>query len=157
MNTGTSTTTGTTGSGTGTSGTATTGSGIGTSGTATTGSTTTNTTTSASNVGAADASNKTDADNTRVNKRDRKDATTTPMDQGGSETDRKITQQIRKAVMDDKSLSFSAKNVKIITTDGKVTLRGTVKNDQERAAIEAAAQKVAGQGRIDNQIEVERK
>jgi osmotically-inducible protein OsmY len=76
------------------------------------------------------------------------------MDQRNNETDLKITQQIRKAVMGDNSLSFTAKNVKIITIGGKVTLRGPVKTAQERTAIEDAARKVAGVTQVDNQIEV---
>ena len=55
--------------------------------------------------------------------------------------------------MDDDSLSFTAKNVKIITQDGKVTLRGPVKSAQERSAIGVAAKKFAA-GRVDNQLEV---
>jgi len=94
----------------------------------------------------------TDADNSRVNQRDRNSATLTPMDQGTSESDRKITQQIRQDLMKDKSLSFTAKNVKIITIDGKVTLRGPVKSDAERSAIEAAARRVTGN--VESQLEV---
>jgi hypothetical protein len=93
-------------------------------------------------------------DNTGVNERDRNDPSLTPMDQGGSEADRKTTQQIRQAVMADDSLSFTAKNIKIITREGKVTLRGPVKNAQERAAIESAAARVAGAGQVDNQLEI---
>lgn len=94
-------------------------------------------------------------DNTKVNWRDTDSAALTPMDQGNNESDLKITQQIRQAVMSDGSLSFTAKNVKIITVGGKVTLRGPVKTDAERAAIEAAARKVAGAS-IDNQLEVKK-
>lgn len=93
-------------------------------------------------------------DNTKINKRDKDSAALTPMDQGGSEGDRKITQQIRQAVMKDGSLSFTAKNAKIITIDGKVTLRGPVNSAAERSAIEAAAKAVAGVTRVDNQLEV---
>jgi hypothetical protein len=95
-------------------------------------------------------------DNTKVNKRDTNDAALTPMDQSNEKTDLKITQQIRQAVMADGSLSFTAKNVKIITQGGKVTLRGPVKSDQERSNIEAAARKVAGVTQVDNQIEVKK-
>ncbi len=94
-------------------------------------------------------------DNTKVNKRDTDSAALTPMDQGNGKTDLDITQQIRKAVMADGSLSFTAKNVKIITVKGKVTLRGPVNSDAERSAIEAAARKVAG-AQVDNQIEVKK-
>lgn len=107
-----------------------------------------------SNPPAANPPSGTQPDNTAVNKRDRGDSTLTPMDQGGSEGDRKITQQIRQAVVGDGSLSFSAKNVKVITVNGKVTLRGTVNTSDERAAVERAAVKVAGAGRVDNQLEV---
>jgi len=95
-------------------------------------------------------------DNTKVNERDRDAAAPTPLDQRENETDLKITQQIRQAVMADKSLSFTAKNVKIITQGGKVTLRGPVNTMQERSAIEAAARKVAGATQIDNQLEVKK-
>lgn len=98
----------------------------------------------------------TKADNTKRNERDRSSAALTPMDQGGGQTDLKITQQIRQAVMADKSLSFTAKNVKIITSNGKVTLRGPVNSEQERSAIEAAARKVAGTTQVDNQLEVKK-
>ena len=93
-------------------------------------------------------------DNSRINQRDRNSAALTPMDQGTSEADRTMTQQIRQAVMRDKALSFSAKNVKIITINGKVTLRGPVKTDAERAAIEADARGVAGGAQVDSQLEI---
>ena len=96
----------------------------------------------------------TDAANTRVNERDREEGTLTPLDQKENQSDREITQRIRKAVVGDDSLSFSAKNVKIITRDGKVTLRGAVKTDQERSSIERAATTVAGPTSVVNQLEV---
>ncbi len=100
-------------------------------------------------------SQSTSADNTRVNRRDRGGATLTPMDQGPSDADRKITRDIRQAVMSDSTLSFTAKNVKIITVDGRVTLRGPVKTEAERSAIEAAARKVVGNGAlVESQIEL---
>jgi len=95
-------------------------------------------------------------DNTKVNERDRNSTALTPMDQSNAKTDLKITQQIRQAVMADGTLSFSAKNVKIITQGGKVTLRGPVKSEQERSNIEAAARKVAGVAEVDNQLEVKK-
>lgn len=95
-----------------------------------------------------------DADNTAINQRDRNSDALTPMDQGTSQADRSITMRIRQAVMHDSSLSFTAKNVKIITINGKVTLRGPVKTDAERTAIENAARKVAGSAQIDSQLEV---
>lgn len=93
-------------------------------------------------------------DNTKANQRDTDSAAVTPIDQGENASDLKVTQQIRQAVMADGSLSFTAKNVKIITLNGKVTLRGPVNTAAERASIEGAARKVAGAGMVDNQIEV---
>ena len=95
-----------------------------------------------------------DADNTRVNVRDRGGANVTPMDQGNNAIDLKITQTIRKAVMADSTLSFTAKNVKIITSGAKVVLRGPVKTAQERASIEATARATAGVTDVDDKLEV---
>ena len=97
-----------------------------------------------------------DADDTERNERDRKDTTLTPMDQGGSEGDRTITQEIRRAVVAQDGLSTNAKNVKIITVDGVVTLRGPVKTADEKATIATLAGRTAGVKRVDNQLEVER-
>jgi len=112
----------------------------------------------ATNAAGLPAQNPTNGapDNSRVNARDRDPKALTPMDQGGSEADRKITQAIRQAVVKDGSLSFTAKNVKIITINGKVTLRGPVKSDAERASIEAAAKSAAGVTQVDNQLEVKK-
>ncbi|MEI9949352.1 MAG: BON domain-containing protein [Pseudomonadota bacterium] len=93
-------------------------------------------------------------DNSGVNARDKGGQALTPMDQGPSASDRKITQLIRQAVVKDGSLSFTAKNVKIITINGKVTLRGPVNTAAERTAIEAAAKNVAGVAQVDNQLDV---
>lgn len=93
-------------------------------------------------------------DNTGRNVRDRSGVTLTPGDQSESETDRTLTQEIRKAVVADDSLSTMAKNIKIITIDGVVTLRGPVQNLQEKANIETKAQRIAGLDKIDNQLEV---
>jgi len=94
------------------------------------------------------------ADNTALNERDSAGATTTPVDQGQNETDLAITSNIRKAIVEDKALSVNAENVKIITNGGAVTLRGPVKSEQEKSAIEAKAKQVAGVSRIDNQLEI---
>jgi len=97
-----------------------------------------------------------DADDTERNVRDRKDTTLTPTDQGGSESDRTITQEIRRAVMAQDGFSTNAKNVKIITVDGVVTLRGPVKTADEKATIATLAGRTAGAKRVDNQLELER-
>jgi hyperosmotically inducible periplasmic protein len=93
-------------------------------------------------------------DNTGRNVRDRGGETKTPGDQSESEADRTITQNIRKALTADDSLSTNAKNVKIITNDGTVTLRGPVKSEKEKTDIEAKAKQVAGVKKVDNQLEI---
>jgi osmotically-inducible protein OsmY len=65
-----------------------------------------------------------------------------------------VTQQIRKAVVADKSLSTMAKNIKIITANGVVTLRGPVKSSQEKGMIEAKAQQIAGADKVNSQLEI---
>ena len=96
-----------------------------------------------------------DADNSAKNVRDRNDATLTPGDQGTSPADRETTQKIRKAlVIDASGYSATAKNIKIITVNGKVTLRGPVKTDAEKTGIVTIAKSVAGDGNVEDQLEV---
>lgn len=94
------------------------------------------------------------ADNSGKNVRDRQDAAVTSGDQSNSQSDLTITQEIRKAVVADKDLSTNAHNVKIITANGVVTLRGPVKSAEEKANIGVKAEHVAGVTRVDNQIEI---
>ncbi len=94
------------------------------------------------------------ADNTSKNQRDRSGETRTSGDQSNNQEDVKITAAIRRAVVGDKSLSMTAKNVKIITANGTVTLRGPVNNDAEKTKIAELAQSAAGGAKIDNQLEV---
>ena len=94
------------------------------------------------------------ADNTSKNQRDRSGETRTSGDQSNSSEDVKITATIRRAIVGDQSLSATAKNVKIITADGTVTLRGPVQNAAEKAKIAELAQAAAGNAKIDNQLEV---
>jgi osmotically-inducible protein OsmY len=98
-----------------------------------------------------------DADNSAKNARDRGDQTVTPADQGGSAADREVTANVRKAIVADDALSMNAHNVKVITKDGVVTLRGPVKNASEKTSVAAKAQKIAGVKRVDNQLEIEKK
>jgi len=95
-----------------------------------------------------------DADNTGRNARDRSDATLTPGDQGSSDSDREITRGVRRTLNTNDQFSTMAKNIKIITVNGKVPLRGPVNSEQERQAIAAAAQSAAGTATIDDQLEV---
>jgi hyperosmotically inducible protein len=103
--------------------------------------------------GAADPTRN--ADNTKINERDRH-GTLTPMSQGNSGDETKITAAIRRGLMSDKSLSFTAKNVKIITVGTTVTLRGPVNSDQEKATIETRAKQTAGVTDVDDQLEVKK-
>jgi hyperosmotically inducible protein len=68
--------------------------------------------------------------------------------------DRELTKKIRAALHDDQSLSTYAHNIKIITQDGKVTLRGPVRSEEEKAAIEAKAVAVAGESNVINHLQV---
>lgn len=79
----------------------------------------------------------------------------TPTDQAENEADRQISANIRKAIVADDALSTNAHNVKIITSAGNVTLRGPIKNQQEKASIEAKAKQVAGVMKVDSFLEVE--
>jgi hyperosmotically inducible periplasmic protein len=93
-------------------------------------------------------------DNTGRNVRDRSGATLTPGDQSTHKADLKLTRRIRQAVVADDSLSTTAHNVKIITINGVVTLRGPVNSTQEKATIDAKAQQIAGATKVDNQLEI---
>lgn len=97
----------------------------------------------------------TDADNTAQNVRDRSGNTLTPVNQGTSDADMETTREIRKQIMADESLSVNAHNVKVITLNGKVTLRGTVNNPDEKRKIADIAAKVATPGNVDDQLQVE--
>lgn len=92
-------------------------------------------------------------DNTAKNQRDRDGTSTTPIDQGENEADRKITAEIRKAVIAHEGMSINGQNCKIITRNGVVTLRGPVASDAEKAAIEAKARAVAGVTQVVNELE----
>jgi hyperosmotically inducible protein len=97
---------------------------------------------------------KAEPDNTATNERDRSGETKTSGDQSNSSADLKITQDIRRALMKDSELSTTAKNIKIITDNGQVTLRGPVKNAQEKAKIDQLARSAAGGAKIDDQLDV---
>ena len=97
---------------------------------------------------------KAEPDNTATNERDRSGETQTSGDQSNSSADLKITQDIRQALMKDSELSTTAKNIKIITDNGQVTLRGPVKNAQEKAKIDQLARSAAGGAKIDDQLDV---
>jgi hypothetical protein len=93
------------------------------------------------------------ADDTGRNARDRDGMTMTPLDQSNDPDDVNITRKIRKALVADNALSTTAKNIKIITVNGKVILRGPVANVQEKKKIGKTAQKFTKQ-RVLNELEV---
>jgi hyperosmotically inducible periplasmic protein len=97
---------------------------------------------------------KVNPDNTAKNERDRSGETQTSGDQSNSSTDLKITQAVRQALMKDGELSTTAKNIKIITENGQVTLRGPVKTAQEKAKIDQLARSAASGAKIVDQLDV---
>jgi hyperosmotically inducible protein len=97
---------------------------------------------------------QTPADNTKVNTRDRAKGAVTADQQKDNATDRDLTQKIRRALMQDKSLSTYAHNVKVIAQAGQVTLKGPVRSADEKKSVESMAVEVAGAGHVTNQLSV---
>jgi hyperosmotically inducible periplasmic protein len=95
------------------------------------------------------------ADNTARNARDRDGRSLTPLDQSEAESDVQITRRVRQQLTTDDKLTFTAKNVKIITINGRVTLRGPVKHQFEKEIIQRKAELIAGNGKVENLLEVE--
>jgi hyperosmotically inducible protein len=93
-------------------------------------------------------------DNTKTNQGDANKGATTADQQKMNAGDRSITKEIRSSIMKDKSLSTYAHNIKIITQDGKVTLKGPVRSEDEKAAIESKAVAIAGANNVTDQLEV---
>ena len=94
------------------------------------------------------------SDNTKANAPARSPSTTTADQQKNDAADVHITQNVRRAVMQDKSLSTYAHNVKIITADGHVTLKGPVRTEEEKTSIEAKAAQIAGADHVANEMTV---
>ena len=94
------------------------------------------------------------ADNTRVNTRDRKEGAITADQQKNNVTDRQATQQIRRSLLREKGLSTYAHNVKVIARDGQVTLKGPVRSDSEKQTVEEKATEVVGAGHVVNELSV---
>ena len=92
----------------------------------------------------------TEPDNTRQNKAEQ----TTAEQQTNNTADLELSKNVRRALMQDKSLSTYAHNVKVIAQDGKVTLKGPVRTQDEKQAIAAKAVEVAGQGNVVNELTV---
>jgi hyperosmotically inducible periplasmic protein len=97
------------------------------------------------------------SDNTKINQRDRNPNEPTADQQRNNLSDRDITQQIRKSFSDDKTLSTYAHNVKVITQSGQVTLKGPVRSDEEKQALETKAAAIAGEGKVTSELTVKPK
>ena len=106
---------------------------------------------------AQDATQAPAPDNTKTNERDRSTSQTTADQQKENRSDRDITRDIRRSIMQDKSLSTYAHNVKIISQNGMVTLKGPVRSEEEKSTIEAKATEVAGKDNVTSQLEVKPK
>jgi hyperosmotically inducible periplasmic protein len=96
-------------------------------------------------------------DNTKMNQRDRNPNEPTADQQQNNRADRDLTQQVRKAIESDKNLSEYAHNVKVITQNGQVTLKGPVRSEEEKSAVEAKAAAVAGEGKVTSELTVKPK
>jgi hyperosmotically inducible periplasmic protein len=93
-------------------------------------------------------------DNTAVNKGDRAANGQTADQQSNGKSDLEVTRQIRRAIVSDKRLSTYARNIKIITERGQVTLKGPVRTDEEKTTVEAKAAEIAGAANVTNQVSV---
>jgi len=93
-------------------------------------------------------------DNTKANKRDRNKSEVTADQQKENRSDRELSRQIRRALVKDKSLSTYAHNVKVVVQNGQATLKGPVRSEEEKKAIEAKATEVAGEGKVTSKLEV---
>src|ERR1700675_3491285 len=105
-------------------------------------------------IAPASALAQTPADNTKVNTRDRAKGAVTADQQKENASDRELTQNIRRELMQDKTLSSYAHNVKIVAQGGQVTLKGPVRTEDEKRTVETKAAEVAGAGHVINQMSV---
>ncbi len=103
------------------------------------------------------AQNPPASDNTKVNQRDRNSNEPTADQQAENRTDRDLTQQIRQAIIADKTFSTYAHNVKVITQNGQVTLKGPVRSEDEKQVIEAKAAAIAGDAKVTSELTVKPK
>jgi hyperosmotically inducible periplasmic protein len=94
-------------------------------------------------------------DNTKVNQRDRNAGEVTADQQKTNPTDQELTRKIRQSIIADKSLSTYAHNIKIITQNGNITLKGPVKSDDEKKAVMAKAVSIAGSAdKVTDQVSI---
>jgi hyperosmotically inducible periplasmic protein len=96
-------------------------------------------------------------DNTGVNRADRNSDQPTADQQQKDRSDRDLTEQIRRSIIADKSLSTDAHNVKVIARGGQVTLKGPVRSESEKRAVEAKAAEVAGEDKVTSELAIKAK
>jgi hyperosmotically inducible protein len=106
---------------------------------------------------AQEAAQSPQPDNTKVNERDRAKTEATADQQKENRSDREVTRDIRRSLAQDKTLSSYAHNVKIISQNGMVTLKGPVRSEEEKNAIEAKAAEIAGKDKVTSKLEVKPK
>jgi osmotically-inducible protein OsmY len=94
------------------------------------------------------------ADNTKVNQRDHNSNAPTADQQKNNQSDVELARQVRKSLVNDKSLSTNAHNVKVIVQGGMVTLKGPVNSAEEKQAVEAKASEVAGTDKVSSELQV---
>jgi hyperosmotically inducible protein len=93
-------------------------------------------------------------DNSKNNQQDQNTDRPTADQQHENGAGRQLTKQIRQSIMEDKSLSSYAHNVKIISQDGQVTLRGPVRSKEEKRIVESKAAEIAGAGKVTSELQV---
>jgi hyperosmotically inducible periplasmic protein len=93
-------------------------------------------------------------DNSRINQQDRNSSQPTADQQSNNRSDLNITKEIRRSLVKDNSLSTYAHNVKVIAQDGKVTLKGPVRSDDEKSAVVAKAAQVVGPSNVSDEMTV---
>jgi hyperosmotically inducible periplasmic protein len=94
------------------------------------------------------------ADNSKTNQTDASHIEASADAQQNNATDLALTQQIRRSVMADKSLSTYAQNVKIVSMNGTVTLNGVVRSENEKSNVQMKAVAVAGSGHVVNDLTI---
>jgi len=88
------------------------------------------------------------------NSKQNKSHAQTADDQNNDKSDRATTQKVRKAIMADKNLSTYAHNVKIITNNGAVTLKGPVQSEDEKQKVASEAASVVGSDKVTNELTI---
>jgi hyperosmotically inducible protein len=112
------------------------------------------TTAAGQNINTVSGNSKAQVDNTKRNEKMTKNAELTAQDQGNSQKDLDLAAKVRRAIIDDKSLSLNAHNVKIIAANGQVVLKGPVKNDSERTRLSQIVNEIVGVNNVKNELEV---